>query len=78
MTGDIFVPNGTANVATQGNGTWTTFIQAQDVALSAGGGLTGDGPGGGSGSSPIPGADNLTKTAPSDRDYQHGSASSRR
>ncbi len=25
----------------------------------------------------IPGANNLTKTAPSDRDYQHGDASSR-
>jgi hypothetical protein len=59
VTGDIFVPNGTANVATQGNGTWTTFIQAQDVALNAGGGLAGDGPGGGTGSSPLPGADAL-------------------
>ena len=61
VTGDIFVPNGTVNVVTQGNGTWTTFIQAQDVGLDAGGGLTGDGPGGGSGNSPLPGADLLVQ-----------------
>jgi hypothetical protein len=59
VSGDVFVPNGTANVANQGNGVWTTFVQAQDIALNAGGGFTGDGPGGGPGSSPLPGADLL-------------------
>jgi Flp pilus assembly protein TadG len=59
VTGDIFVPNGTVDIANQGNGTYQTFIQAQDVGLKAGGGLTGQGPGGGSGTSPLPGADLL-------------------
>jgi hypothetical protein len=59
VNGDVFVPNGTANVANSGNGVYTTFVQAQDVAVSASGGLTGDGPGGGPGSSPLPGADLL-------------------
>jgi hypothetical protein len=59
VTGDIFVPNGTADIANQGNGTYQMFIQAQDVGLNASGGLTGQGPGGGSGTSPLPGADLL-------------------
>jgi hypothetical protein len=59
VSGDVFVPNGTANVANQGNGVWTTFVEAQDIALNAGGGFTGDGPGGGPGGSPLPGADLL-------------------
>jgi Flp pilus assembly protein TadG len=38
--GDMFAPNGTANI---GGGTWTTFVEAFDVS-AAGGGFTGDGP----------------------------------
>jgi Flp pilus assembly protein TadG len=38
--GDVFAPNGTANI---GGGTWTTFVEAKDVSAT-GGGFTGDGP----------------------------------
>jgi hypothetical protein len=61
ITGDVFVPNGTANAASQGTGTFSSFIEAQDVGLLAGGGMQGDGPGGGPGGTPLPGADTLTQ-----------------
>jgi hypothetical protein len=61
VSGDIFVPNGTINVATQGSGTLTTFIEAQDIGVQGGGGLTGNGPGGGTGGTPLPGADSLVQ-----------------
>jgi hypothetical protein len=59
VTGDVFVPNGTANLSNQGTGTYTSFVEAQDVGLQAGGGMQGDGPGGGPGGTPLPGADML-------------------
>jgi len=61
MTGDVFVPNGTVNIDSQGNGTLTTFIEAQDIAVNAGGGITGDGPSAGFGGTPLPGADLLVQ-----------------
>ena len=61
VTGDIFAPNGKINASTQGSGIFTSFVEAQDVSINAGGGLQGDGPQtGSSGSSPLPGASMLT------------------
>jgi hypothetical protein len=40
FSGDMFAPNGTANI---GGGSWTVFVEAWDV-YAPGGGFTGDGP----------------------------------
>jgi Flp pilus assembly protein TadG len=61
FTGDVFVPNGTADIDSQGNGMLTTFIEAQDIAVIAGGGITGDGPSAGFGGTPLPGTDVLVQ-----------------
>jgi Flp pilus assembly protein TadG len=59
MNGDIFVPNGTANISTGGGDSLTTFIEAQDVVLNVSGNVAGDGPAAGPNGAPIPGQDLL-------------------
>jgi hypothetical protein len=59
LTGDIFVPNGTVTVNSGGGDNLTTFIEAQDVSMSASGNITGDGPAPGPDGAPTPGADIL-------------------
>jgi hypothetical protein len=59
LTGDIFVPNGTATVNSGGGDNLTTFIEAQDVSMNVSGNITGDGPAPGPDGAPTPGADIL-------------------
>jgi len=61
LSGDIFVPNGTAYLAFTGTPTLTTFIEADYINGSFTGTPSGDGPqiNGGSGGSIIPGDDSL-------------------
>jgi Flp pilus assembly protein TadG len=44
VTGDMFVPNGTANVSTGGGASFKTFIEGYDIVGQINGNITGDGP----------------------------------
>lgn len=61
LSGDMFVPNGTLNLSTQGTGTVTTFLEANQMSVSAGGGITGNGPATGTDGQTLAGSDQLTQ-----------------
>ncbi len=61
LSGDMFVPNGTLNLTTQGSGNVTTFLEANQLSVSAGGGITGNGPATGTDGQTLAGSDQLTQ-----------------
>ena len=61
LSGDMFAPNGTINLTTQGSGTVTTFLEANQIGVSAGGGITGNGPATGTDGQTLAGSDQLTQ-----------------
>jgi hypothetical protein len=61
LSGDMFVPNGTLDLSTQGTGNVTTFLEANQMSVSAGGGITGNGPATGTDGQTLPGNDQLTQ-----------------
>lgn len=61
LSGDMFVPTGTLNLTTQGSGNVTTFMQANQLSVNAGGGITGNGPSTGTDGQTLAGSDQLTQ-----------------
>jgi len=61
LSGDIFAPNGTITATNSGSGSYTSFLEGNQVVIDAQGNMTGEGPQTGSnGSSSLPGADAMT------------------
>lgn len=63
LSGDMFVPNGTAALSLTGNqGAYDTFVEANAISGYFKGNFTGDGPelSGGSGGATVSGGDSLT------------------
>jgi hypothetical protein len=61
LNGDLFAPNGTANLNMSGNKTLTTFIEGLDISANVSGTMLGDGPTAGTSGTAGAGSDYLVQ-----------------